>query len=249
MDTLQRNAIRFDKFPTKKWKNGIIPYIVSPLYNVDERIEILSAIRHLNLISCLQFQPWNGISSDYLVIWPMLQPAGCWSYVGRQGGKQILSLQRPEVTKFGTLNRHCFKSRGHILHELLHASGLLHEQSRSDRDSFIKIHWNHIRKLQRYRKNFEKESISNVTKQFDYDFTSVMHYGEFFFSLNKSKPTITIKRKLDTLRLKRHGLKLGQRIGLSRLDCLKLNELYNCLQVSDIKKRKIFRICELFSVD
>ena len=49
---------------------------------------------------------------------------GCWSYVGRLGGRQELNLQRgsPGCVHVGTIE-----------HEMLHALGTWHEQSRPDR--------------------------------------------------------------------------------------------------------------------
>jgi hypothetical protein len=47
-----------------------------------------------------------------------------------------------------------------------------------------------------------------------------MHYGERYFSKAKGKPTLVPKMK---------GEKVGQRKSLSQTDCLKVNELYGCL--------------------
>lgn len=57
----------------------------------------------------------------------------CWSYVGRIGKQQPLSLK-----VYYCLNRRI------IQHEILHALGFHHEHSRSDRDAFVKIQWNNI---------------------------------------------------------------------------------------------------------
>lgn len=47
-----------------------------------------------------------------------------------------------------------------------------------------------------------------------------MHYGANFFSKQKGKATLIPKMK---------GEKLGQRKGLTKSDCLKVNDLYGCL--------------------
>lgn len=71
-------------------------------------------------------EDWVSIVSGY---------SGCWSSVGRVGGKQEVNLQRPGcVTKIGT-----------VIHELLHALGFHHEQNRWERDSYVKIMWENIR--------------------------------------------------------------------------------------------------------
>lgn len=90
-------------------------------------------------MTCVRFVPWNGKTKDYLLIWPIKYPKGCWSFVGRFGGAQILSLQPPDET-----GPNCLGTEGRAIHELMHALGVFHEQSRWDRDKFVKVHVDNI---------------------------------------------------------------------------------------------------------
>lgn len=57
----------------------------------------------------------------------------CWSYLGVRGGRQALSMQTPD----------CMSS-GVAAHELMHALGFVHEQSRADRDNYVTIQWSNV---------------------------------------------------------------------------------------------------------
>lgn len=56
----------------------------------------------------------------------------CYSYIGRIGGAQTLSL-----------GRGC-DNKGTAEHELLHALGMGHTQIRGDRDQHLIIDWSNI---------------------------------------------------------------------------------------------------------
>jgi Astacin (Peptidase family M12A) len=86
-------GINFEIFPQFKWDNRTIHYVISPLYQPSDLLTIKMAIRKLNELSCLKFKPYDGKAKDFLLIWPVKHPQGCYSYIGKVGGMQILSLQ------------------------------------------------------------------------------------------------------------------------------------------------------------
>ena len=63
----------------------------------------------------------------------------CWSFVGKYGGVQLLSLQPPDEN-----GPNCLGTEGKAIHELMHALGIFHEQSRADRDEFVKVHLDNV---------------------------------------------------------------------------------------------------------
>lgn len=152
----------------KLWANGIMPYEIDSSLNKRERVT--EAIRHWRDLAGIRLVPRRG-QKDYV---RFFKGSGCYSSLGRRGGKQDISLAD-----------NC--STGAAIHEVGHALGLYHEQSRSDRDSFVTIHFDNIdpKKAGNYRKtDFPSIGV--------YDFGSMMHYGSYYFSANK-KPAMTKK--------------------------------------------------------
>lgn len=156
--------------------------------------------------TCVKFIPRRASDDDYISI--ENSATGCWSSVGRIGGKQVVNLQSPGcVSKIGT-----------AIHELKHALGFLHEQNREERDSFVKINKNNIKKG--YEVNFDKAKKGETTGfGVKYDYGSVMHYSPNAFSKNNN-PTIESKQKNSAV--------MGQRDGFSKSDIEKVNKMYNC---------------------
>ncbi|KAI8129946.1 hypothetical protein FF38_11836 [Lucilia cuprina] len=221
-----RLGVNPTRHPKRLWPNGTIPYEIGHEYEDHERKTIERVLQTFNALTCINFVPYDGEEDDYILISaPEDGPSGCWSYVGRKGGEQIVSLQRPDDT-----SAHCFSSEGRIMHELMHAIGIYHEQSRADRDNYVKIHWDNI--VPKFRKNFKLITKKRAKYAFDYDYNSVMHYGEYYFSKKKGKkPTMTPLQP---------GVRIGQRKTLSKIDCLKINDLYGCLKGRRAKMYRSF---------
>lgn len=128
--------------------------------------------------TCIRFIPRTN-EKDYIYI--QRTNTGCWSSVGRVGGKQEVNLQTPGcTTKVGT-----------AVHELNHAVGFVHEQNRPDRDDYVTIQTQNIQRGT--ESNFAKALSSTIDNQgVRYDYGSVMHYSANAFSTN-GKPTIIAK--------------------------------------------------------
>ena len=100
------------------------------------------------------------------------------------------------------------------------APGFIHEQTRPDRDEYVIINWQNIKKGEEH--NFRKHESSNInTLDVPYDFGSLMHYGKTFYSVN-GKETITPKDKTE----KNSFNSLPDRLSVA--DLKKLNKFYNC---------------------
>lgn len=156
-----------------RWPDGIVPYEGLDAFSDAQRADIQSAIDHWNGTTPYWFRERDG-EADYV---RFVTGDGCSSAVGRRGGEQTIKL-----------GGGC--GRGQAIHEMGHAVGLWHEQSRVDRDAFIDIHWENIPEDKQHNFRTYVEDGDDGRDLFDYDFGSVMHYSGDAFSSN-GDPTIT----------------------------------------------------------
>lgn len=182
-----------------RWRNRTVPFVIAP--DVPHRERIDQAIAHWHEKTSLRFVPRTS-ETDFLFF--KRDQRGCASMVGRRGGMQAIIL-----------GDQC--SRGNITHELGHAIGLWHEQSRVDRDAHVEIVHDNIRPDA--APNFEQRIVE--TKDLgEYDFGSIMHYPPDAFAVASGEITIRPKRPL------RPGVIMGQRQALSEGDIAAVNALY-----------------------
>ena len=141
--------------------------------------------------------------------------------IGMTGGRQGISI-----------GSGCEK-RGIVEHEIGHALGLWHEQSRPDADNYITVQPANIIKsmisnflqrfvliLRRLQRVFYLSSWNDVTSfKNPYDLGSIMHYGPTAFTNDWTKYTIVTKDK-DYQRT------IGQREKLSFYDYKTINNAY-----------------------
>ncbi|XP_016327579.1 high choriolytic enzyme 1-like [Sinocyclocheilus anshuiensis] len=186
-----------------KWERSTdglvyVPCVISNQYSPDELKVIERGLRSFVDVSCIRFVPHEG-QRHFLYI---KSHSGCYSYLGRQGGGQVVSFERPGCVYHRT-----------VQHELLHALGFHHEQNRSDRDKHIKILFENIKPAQWH--NFMRRETNN--RATPYDYKSVMHYSRKAFSRNNEPTMIPIPDG---------NVVIGEARSMSRNDILWINRLY-----------------------
>lgn len=127
------------------------------------------------------------------------------------------------------------------MHELLHAAGMKHEQSRCDRDDWVKIFTSKI------IQDADGENIHQFDKHcdgytdvYEYDFGSIMHYSPYAFSVD-GLPTMVPKTNWPHLFFSRMA-KMGNRSSLSDADIATANHMY------PIDKDRMYALLTLYPV-
>ncbi|XP_068754617.1 zinc metalloproteinase nas-14-like [Montipora capricornis] len=190
---------------TPLWPNGEIVYDIDSSVANDPRgmAAVMAGMDEWTSKTCIRFKK-RTTETDYAYF---TTGSGCSSFVGKIGGRQNIILERGLCWNKGT-----------VTHEIGHAVGYFHEQSRPDRDQYVAIFLDNVKPGKKH--NFKKYSRTLIDSLgTPYDYQSVMHYGQFDFTRN-GLPTITPLK---------NGVTIGQRDGLSIIDANQANLLYkNC---------------------
>ena len=214
-----------------RWPRGEIPYVIQPTLPNQDRV--YDSIRHwenntpirfilrtdsnskhyANYVSFVQYTPQSGENQEEVF--------HCSSPIGMRGGEQHVIISDQCVA-------------GDVIHEIGHAVGLWHEQSRNDRDSYVRVLVGNVTdgiqpdgtydRTKDMRHNFDQH-VADGDNVGEYDYCSIMHYGAWFFSKN-GQPTLDV---IQTSRPCGNNQALGQKNGLSDGDIAAADRLYACI--------------------
>jgi len=196
------------------WGEAPVPYYVnggSELANIVE----LSA-RELETRTNARFTRLGSPAGSYIEIVNSNQCGGV-SVLGKKYGGGSQKLEAPTAADCQGSTTTAVSV---TVHEIMHAMGLFHEQTRPDRDEHVTINYQNIEQGTT-NFNYKKRGQQKVDElQLPYDFQSIMHYGADTFCIRDSAnrcvgPTMVAKN--------------GQYVGgqkLTDVDKAKINGLY-----------------------
>ncbi len=211
-------------FELNLWPGGVVPYLFDANVSSTQRTNALFAMEQWTDVADITFVE-RTFEPNYIGIRNSSndQNPGNNSPVGVQGGLQIIN-----ITSWNAIFI--------IAHELGHALGLVHEQSRTDRSDYVQINFTNIDPDKWF--NFQvatdaqpyPKTIYGLPDAQTYDFDSVMHYGQCSFAIECLPDTscaclfesITVLPPNDTV----WQNAIGQRDHLSFLDELTMSFLY-----------------------
>jgi hypothetical protein len=202
--------------PSMRWPDNTLSYEIDSSVTGEEKQKVQDTLQGLQakLDGCITFQE---ASSGNRVLVQKPSTVSCSSSVGHVGSDtQTLNL--------GSASWGGCYTTGIIEHEFLHALGVWHQQSRSDRDQYVKINENNI--IDGMGHNFDRYTPSLINHfNLPYDFGSVMHYSGQAFGIENANGERAIT--IETLDPSKQSL-IGQRGGVSELDIKLVKEMYGC---------------------
>ncbi|GIX93092.1 astacin-like metalloprotease toxin 1 [Caerostris darwini] len=208
VDDDHRNAaIKDERYRWPKYRGKAIVYYKIDKSLSDQRALIKEAMEQYHKHTCIRFVEGSG-RGDYILI---KRDEGCYSYVGKIGGEQIVSLG------YGC------DFVGTIVHELGHALCLFHTHQRSDRDEYIRVYIQNVVDGQQH--NFLKTNPQKeiMLDKHNYNWNSIMHYGEYAFSKQPG-----LLKTMESKNPRHHLREPYDKPGLHAEDIKLINYVYKC---------------------
>lgn len=180
-----------------RWPSNTVYYAIES--GLDNKTRVYDAIKHWEANTNIKFVERTS-QSNYVYF---VTGSGCSSYVGMIGGRQNI-----------TLSTSC--STGNTIHEIGHAIGLWHEQSRVDRENFITINYANIQTGREHNfHTYAQQGMDGKEYTSSLDFGSIMMYGSYSFSSN-GQPTM-VKKDGSTFNVQRTSLSTGDKTGINNM--------------------------------
>ncbi|CRK94348.1 CLUMA_CG007862, isoform B [Clunio marinus] len=194
------------RWPRNAQGQVIVPYRITASQGFQQhQINwMLREFADIERVTCVRFVQ-RTTQVDFVDI---VNGDGCWSWIGRIGGRQELSMD----------TNGCFWD-GTAMHEAIHALGFVHMHSDVTRDSHVSIMWNNI--IPGFEDQFEMvdprwyDSLGTP-----YDLRSIMHYPRWAFSRNGQDTVVPHNRSFLDI--------IGMTGAVSSGDALRINRLYGC---------------------
>lgn len=188
------------------WPDGTVPYVIEGFADPAAVREIVREVTH-------HFGDHTGVElvprtdqADYVAIIPLRTERCGRAAFGRMGGRQVIEFA--PYCGFGTL-----------VHQLGHTLGLVHEETRHDRDAHVDVRWFNATHPHRF-----DVAPASLSDEGGYDPASIMHSWAGEDALDGC----TEDRADDCVIVpwQGHHFELGQRNGLSGGDVQRLCGAY-----------------------
>ena len=139
-----------------------------------ESDRVLKALKYLAENTPIRFIPFNNQPNAIVF---EKGDKDCLSYLGRIGGHQPIYLDdKCEQTE--------------ILHELMHMLGFVHEQSRPDRDQYLRVNWGAIEPENKSQFEIAPSEVTRLSTSAPFDYRSIMLYNPSIFAISPNQKTL-----------------------------------------------------------